>query len=157
MWSLVRFGSQEKPSYRPVSKVLGHLSKPAAPTSVPGLLRQTLSGLLISGFQCITKKRLMESAPEYKFGSFAAIFNCDSGSDSSAVESQVPIRLYKWNQYHCWSPFHPNYTEYWALNLLFCPTNWTESTERCKFVRAKLRESFCPAAASHSRPRQAGA
>ena len=26
-----------------VSKVLGHLSKPAAPTSVPGLLRQTLS------------------------------------------------------------------------------------------------------------------
>ena len=30
-------------------------------------------------------------------------------------------------------------------------------TERCKFVRAKLRESFCPAAASHSRPRQAGA
>ena len=31
------------------------------------------------------------------------------------------------------------------------------STERCKFVWAKLRESFCPAAASHSRPRQAGA
>ena len=31
------------------------------------------------------------------------------------------------------------------------------TTERCKFVRAKLRESFCPAAASHSRPRQAGA
>ena len=30
-------------------------------------------------------------------------------------------------------------------------------TERCKFVRAKLRESFCPTAASHSRPRQAGA
>ena len=29
--------------------------------------------------------------------------------------------------------------------------------ERCKFVQAKLRESFCPAAASHSRPRQAGA
>ena len=28
---------------------------------------------------------------------------------------------------------------------------------RCKFVRAKLRESFCPAAASYSRPRQAGA
>ena len=26
-------------------------------------------------------------------------------------------------------------------------------TERCKFVRAKLRESFCPAAASHSRDR----
>ena len=30
-------------------------------------------------------------------------------------------------------------------------------TEMCKFVRAKLRESFFPAAASHSRPRQAGA
>ena len=30
-------------------------------------------------------------------------------------------------------------------------------TERCKFVQAKLRESFCPAAASHSRPRQASA
>ena len=26
-------------------------------------------------------------------------------------------------------------------------------TERCKFVRAKLRESFCPAAASQSRDR----
>ena len=32
-----------------------------------------------------------------------------------------------------------------------------EGTERCKFVRAKLRESFCPAAVSHSRPHQAGA
>ena len=30
-------------------------------------------------------------------------------------------------------------------------------TEKCKFVRAKLRENFCPAAASHSQPRQAGA
>ena len=29
-------------SLKCVSKVLGHLSKPAAPTSVPGLLRQTL-------------------------------------------------------------------------------------------------------------------
>ena len=32
-----------------------------------------------------------------------------------------------------------------------------QNTVRCKFVRAKLRESFCPAAASYSRPRQAGA
>ena len=35
--------------------------------------------------------------------------------------------------------------------------NQLEHTERCKFVRAKLRESFWPAAASHSQPRQAGA
>ena len=32
-----------------------------------------------------------------------------------------------------------------------------KNTETCKFVRAKLRVSFCPAAAKHSRPRQAGA
>ena len=66
---------------------------------------------------------------------------------------------------------HKNYSDYMAeflpiLNvLIFCKhvvhfvgkSHGANSTERCKFVRAKLRESFCPAAASHSRPRQAGA
>ena len=33
----------------------------------------------------------------------------------------------------------------------------TDSTGLSKRKGAKLRESFCPAAASHSRPRQAGA
>ena len=39
--------------------------------------------------------------------------------------------------------------EIWNLRLGFGERKMP--TERCKFVRAKLRESFCPAAASHSR------